>query len=118
MSNAFRVGKDGNNAPVPAATQTLPQPVFPGINNAFASAGEALDPNFRPSMSHQYDLTVQRQINAKTTVEFGYIGRHYTHDLHAININAVPYMMTLGGQRFSTPSGVRATSWVNEFSDT
>src|SRR5260370_42075471 len=56
-------------------------------------------------MSHQFDLTVQRQINSKTTVEFGYIGRRYNHDLQAININAVPYMMTLGGQSFAKAYG-------------
>ena len=30
-----------------------------------AGAGEGLDPNFRPSMSQQFDFTVQRQINSK-----------------------------------------------------
>jgi len=45
-------------------------------------------PNFRPRMSHQFDMTVQRQINSKTTVDLAYIGRKYNHDLQAININA------------------------------
>src|SRR5229473_1238483 len=84
------------------------KPVVPGVNAENAGSSEALDPNFRPSMSHQYDLTVQRQINAKTTIEFGYIGRHYTHDLQSININAVPYMMTLGGQTFAKAFGQMA----------
>ncbi len=32
------------------------------------------------------------------TVELGYIGRRITHEYQPININAVPYMMTKGGQ--------------------
>src|SRR5262249_43339191 len=46
--------------------------------------------------------------DSKTTIEFGYIGRKYTHDLQAININAVPYMMTLGGQTFAQAFGQMA----------
>jgi hypothetical protein len=109
-NNAFRIGPtsggfDGTVAPLPPALPTLPQPVFPGVNAESAGSSEALDPNFRPSMSHQFDMTVQRQINSKTTVEFGYIGRKYNHDLQAININAVPYMMTVGGQSFAKAYG-------------
>ena len=112
-NNAFRIGPtgggwDGLTAPITPGLPTLPQPVVPGVNAENAGSSEALDPNFRPSMSHQYDLTVQRQINAKTTIEFGYIGRHYSHDLQAININAVPYMMTLGGQSFAKAYGQMA----------
>jgi len=112
-NNAFRIGPtsggfDGTKAPIQPPLPTLPQPVIPGVNAENAGSSEALDPNFRPSMSHQYDLTVQRQINAKTTIEFGYIGRHYTHDLQSININAVPYMMTLGGQTFAKAFGQMA----------
>ena len=112
-NNAFRIGPtsggfDGTVAPLPPALPTLPQPVFPGVNAESAGSSEALDPNFRPSMSHQFDVTVQRQINSKTTVEFGYIGRKYNHDLQAININAVPYMMTLGGQSFAKAYGQMA----------
>src|SRR5258706_7644275 len=66
-------------------------------------------------MSQQYDLTVQRQINSKTTIEFGYIGRHYTHDLQAININAVPYMMTLGGQTFAKAYGQMVMQFCGGF---
>jgi hypothetical protein len=31
----------------------------------------------------------------------GYIGRRITHEYQPVNINAVPYMMTLGGQSFA-----------------
>src|SRR3989442_12612421 len=32
-TTAFRIGIDGNVAPIPAASPTLPQPDFPGIND-------------------------------------------------------------------------------------
>ena len=107
-NNAFRIGPDGTVAPLPPPLPTLPQPVVPGVNADSAGSSEALDPHFRPSMNQQYDLTVQRQVNSKTTIEFGYIGRHYTHDLESININAVPYMMTKGGQTFAQAYGQMA----------
>ena len=47
-----------------------------------------------------FDLTVRRQLSKKVTLEVGYIGRRITHEYQPTNINAVPYMMTLGGQRF------------------
>ena len=100
ISNAFRVGVDGNTAPLAAATPTLPQPDYPGINAAPAGAGEALDPHFRPNVVDSFDLTVQRQLTKNVTMEFGYIGRRVTHEYQPINVNAAPYMMTVGGQRF------------------
>ena len=99
--NAFRIGTDGPTAPLPAPSATLPQPDFPGFNAIAAATGEALDRNFRPDESDQFDLTIQRQINSKTMIEVGYIGRLIRHEYQPININAVPYMMTLGGQSFS-----------------
>src|SRR3984957_12525932 len=100
-SNAFRIGVDGNTSPIQQATPTLPQPVFPGINNVAAAAGEALDPHFRPNVVDSFDLTIQRQLTSKMLIEVGYIGRRITHEYQPININAVPYMMTLGGQQFA-----------------
>jgi Carboxypeptidase regulatory-like domain len=100
-TTAFRVGVDGNTAPLAMATPTLPQPDFPGINAASAGAGEALDPNFRPNVVDAFDFTVQRQLSSKLTLEVGYIGRRITHEYQPINVNSVPYMMTLGGQTFA-----------------
>jgi len=107
--NAFRIGPtDGLVAPITPGLPTLPQPDFPGVNAVNAATSEALDPKTRPSISRQFDLTIQRQINNKTTIEFGYIGRKYTHDIQEINLNAVPYMMTLGGQSFAKAFGQMA----------
>jgi Carboxypeptidase regulatory-like domain len=109
-NTAFRIGPtgggfDGLTAPLPAAAATLPQPLFPGFNAVAAGAGTGLDPTFRPSMSHQFDFTVQRQLNNKFTMEVGYIGRLLRHEFMPLQINTVPYMMTLGGQRFDKAYG-------------
>jgi len=101
LANAFRVGIDGNNAPIPPASATLPQPTFPGLNDVSAGAGEALDVKFRPNVVDSFDLTIQRQLTNKLLLEVGYIGRRITHEYQPININAVPYMMTKGGQTFA-----------------
>jgi hypothetical protein len=100
INTAFRIGVDGLTAPLAAASQTLPQPDYPGINSVAAGAGEALDPNFRPNVVDSFDFTIQRQLSKKITMELGYIGRRVTHEYQPINVNAVPYMMTVGGQRF------------------
>jgi hypothetical protein len=109
-NTAFRIGPtgsgfDGLTAPLPSATDTLPQPIFPGFNAVAAGAGTGLDPNFRPSKSHQFDFTVQRQLNSKVTMEVGYIGRILRNEFMPLQINSVPYMMTLGGQRFDKAYG-------------
>jgi Carboxypeptidase regulatory-like domain len=99
-NNAFRIGVDGNNVTLPAAAPTLPQPLYPGVNGIAAGAGEALDPNFRPNVVDSFNFTIQRQLRRGVTIEAGYIGRRITHEYQPLNLNAVPYMMTLGGQRF------------------
>lgn len=107
-NTAFRIGTDGNTAPLgPAPSATLPQPFFPGVNGApGAGAGEALDPNFRPNQSDEFDLTVQRQLPGRMIVEFGYIGRRIRNEYQAIDTAAVPYMLSVNGQQFQT-------AWAN-----
>jgi hypothetical protein len=97
---AFRIGVDGLTAPLPTPSATLPQPDFPGYNSISSATAEALDPNFRPNQVDSFDLTIQRQLSRKLTLELGYIGRRITHEYQPVNLNAVPYMMTLGGQQF------------------
>ncbi len=117
-TNAFRVGVDGLVAPLPAATATLPQPLLPGINDVSTSAPAVLDPKFRPSTSDQFSFTVQHQLSNRMTLEVGYIGRIMHHELQPININAVPYMMTLGGQSFQQAYAAieQATQFGNNMS--
>ena len=100
-ANAFRVGTDGLTAPLPKASTTLPQPLYPGVNGIAAGAGEALDPNFRPNVVDSFTLTFQRQLTQKVSMEIGYIGRIIGNEYMGINLNAVPYMITKGGQTFA-----------------
>jgi hypothetical protein len=104
-STGFRIGINGMTAPLQtdpgiAPSNTLVQPDYPGFNAIAAGAGEALDPRFRPNVVDSFDLTYQRQLSRSLTLEVGYIGRRITHEYQPININAVPYMMTMGGQQF------------------
>ena len=100
-NTTFRVGPDGLVAPLPAASPTLPQPLYPGVNNVSAAAPSSLDPNFRPNVSDTFTLTFARQLNNKLSLEIGYIGRLIHNEYTGINLNAVPYMMTKGGQTFA-----------------
>ncbi|HEY2012741.1 MAG TPA: carboxypeptidase regulatory-like domain-containing protein, partial [Bryobacteraceae bacterium] len=102
VANAFRIGEDGNTAPLAPATPTLPQPVYPGHNAATGSAQEAMDPHFRPNSVDSFDLTIQRQIGQKMLAEVGYIGRIIHHEYQPVMLNMVPYMTSVGGQQFQS----------------
>jgi hypothetical protein len=116
-ATAFRIGPtaggwDGLVGPLALPSKTLPQPDFPGISplvgggiSPEAAASSVLDPNFRPNKSYELNFTVQRQIGSKFTVEAGYIGRVIRNEYQAIDLNAVPYMFTLGGQSFAKAYG-------------
>jgi len=56
-----------------------------------------LDPNFRANAIDSFDFTIQRQMSRRLTLEVGYIGRRITHEYQPVELNPVPYMMTLGG---------------------
>ena len=101
-ASAFRVGVDGNSAPLPAAAATLPQPAYPGYNLIAGSAAEGLDPHFRPNVVDSFDFSIQRQVGQKMLVEVGYIGRLIHNEYQPVNLNVVPYMMSQGGQQFQT----------------
>lgn len=101
-STAFRIGTDGLSAPVLALPQNLPQPYFPGVNGApTAGDGALLDSNFKQDRSDAFNFTIQRQFSPKMVMEAGYIGRIIKNEYELINIDAVPYMTTLGGQTFA-----------------
>ncbi len=99
--------------PLPPAAQTIPQPFLPGAigcsgagcvnTNYFPQSGDALalDPSYRPPQIHSVDFTIQRELSPKISIEVGYIGRFISHELVDLDINAVPYMTTLGGQSFA-----------------
>src|SRR5579864_5507511 len=105
-TNAFRIGTDGNTAPLfPAGqgpSQNLPQPFYPGVNgNAEALTASYIDPHLRPNSVDSIDFTIQHQFSSKFSVEVGGISHWIHNELQNINLNTVPYMMTVGGQQFS-----------------
>ncbi|HEV3199289.1 MAG TPA: carboxypeptidase-like regulatory domain-containing protein [Bryobacteraceae bacterium] len=101
-TTAFRIGTDGLNAPTLPVTQTLPQPYFPGVNgSASAGDGALLDPKFQQDRSDEVNFTIQRSLSRAMVMEAGYIGRKIKNEYQLINIDAVPYMTTLGGQTFA-----------------
>jgi len=105
VNTAFRIGTDGNTAPLASAPlgTTLPQPYFPGIGGQTeGSTASPLDPHFRPNSVDSFDLTIQHQFSSQLSVEVGAISRWIHNELQNINLNSVPYMMTKGGQQFQT----------------
>lgn len=106
LSNVFRVGPDGLVAPLASPTQTLPQPFFPGVGGqAVAGDSTVLDPDYKPEKVDTWDFTIQRQINRKVSFEAGYMGKRSRNIFEEVNLDAVPYMMTLGGQSFANAFG-------------
>jgi hypothetical protein len=102
-TTAFRIGTDGTSPVIPVPAATLAQPQFPGISGAVAASSAApLDPNTRPNSVDSFDLTVQHQLTNKISLEVGGISRWIHNTLLSVNLNSVPYMMTLGGQQFKT----------------
>ena len=101
-TSVFRIGTDGMNAPVLALPAVLPQPYFPGVNgNPTAGDGALLDSKFKQDRSDAVNFTIQRQLSQRAVIEVGYIGRIIRNEYELINIDAVPYMTTLGGQSFA-----------------
>jgi hypothetical protein len=100
-ATAFRVGVDGLNPPVGSIPQTLPVPVTPGVNAAYAILADSLDRNFRPGSSDSVDFSIQRQFKGNLVVELGYVGVYARHLYQGIDLSDVPWMMKQGGQTFA-----------------
>ena len=112
-ATAFRIGADGNTAPLPTTTATLPQPFYPGtvqngVLSTAAADGSQLDPKMKPNHSDEFNFTIQRSLSNKLMVEAGYIGRKIYNEFQEINLDAVPWMTTLNGQSF-------AQAWANVY---
>jgi hypothetical protein len=97
-SNAYRVGTDGNTAPFPAATPTLPLPAEPGVNTPGASVLFALDSKWRPGSDDAIDFSIQRELPGQTILEVGYAGKWMKHLYLGMDNDGTPYMLKLGGQ--------------------
>jgi hypothetical protein len=101
-ANAFRIGTDGNTAPIPTPSTTLPQPSYPGTNGSTAAgAASVLDPSFKPATTYNFNVSIQREIRPKLLFEVGYIGRIIRNEWMQRDLDAVPTMMTLSGQSFA-----------------
>ncbi len=101
-TTAFRIGTDGMVAPLPAVTKTLAQPFIPGFGgNASAGSGTVLDPQFRPSRTENFTISIQRELSSRVLMEVGYIGRIIRNEWQLVDVDAVPHMTTLGGQSFA-----------------
>jgi hypothetical protein len=101
IANGFRIGTDGNVAPFPTATPTLPVPAEPGVNTPGATSISSLDSRMRPGVDDQLDFTIQRELRGGLVVEAGWNGRWAKHFSTDEDSDAVPPMMTLGGQTFA-----------------
>jgi hypothetical protein len=102
-ATAFRIGTDGLVAPLGSSpSNTLPQPYFPGLGGNLAAApGAGLDPQTRPSSNDSFTFSLQREVSSKVFVEAGYIGKLIHNEFQEINVDAVPWMLTLNGQTFA-----------------
>lgn len=110
-TTAFRLGTnanaDGTSVPFGALAPTLPTPVQPGIGaNPGAELLDSMDQNFRPNNTDQADFTIQRQLRGNTLLEVGWVGVWGHNLFQGIDMNTVPWMLTLSGQSF-------ANAWKN-----
>jgi hypothetical protein len=98
---AFRIGPSGLVAPVGAITPTLPTPVVPGVNAPTAALLESLDGRFKPNVSDQIDVSIQRQFKGGVLLELGYVGVWSRNLYQGVEFSTVPWMMKQGGQTFA-----------------
>ncbi|MGH9523110.1 MAG: carboxypeptidase regulatory-like domain-containing protein, partial [Terriglobales bacterium] len=106
-SSAFRIGVNGSQVNPPPLTGLTQIPLIPGTA-AVAGATQSqipqayqMDPKYAPGRNHEFDLTIQREVSSNTIIEAGYIG-HIAHGIYSpLQLNQVPYFMTLGGQSFA-----------------
>jgi hypothetical protein len=83
----------------PANCGAITMACYAGISSIYM-----FDPNFRPALAQQWNLTVQQQINNSTTFQIGYVGQHGTHLYNFMEYNQKPLLdgsgnvITKGGE--------------------
>ncbi|MDX6574711.1 MAG: hypothetical protein QOE96_664 [Blastocatellia bacterium] len=94
--------------------------IGPGLKNAVAGVSattgfNAVDENFRPPESWQWNITVSREIIKNTVAEVSYIGNHGTHIWRrGVNVNDVsPEKRAAVVQVFSATGDAQATANAN-----
>jgi hypothetical protein len=70
-----------------------------GVQYGGGSLDQGVDPNYRDPQSEQWNLTVERQLQADTTLRVSYVGMHtyrlnITEDLNQIPASTTPYTTT------------------------
>jgi hypothetical protein len=88
-----------------------PAPPCGAIDNAcyIGKIIHAWDPNWRPQVSQQWNLTVQHQFNNSTTFQIGYVGQHSTHLLNLMDYSQ--YQLLTPAQYNSTGALVTAATY-------
>ena len=102
---ANAVGNFGNVFANAVVTQPCPQitiACYKGVGTV-----HLFDPNFRPALTQQWNLTIQHQISNATTAQIGYVGQHGTHLLNLMQYTQVPLLDSTG--RIITQAGVVGT---------
>jgi hypothetical protein len=101
----FRIGVDGATVPIPVMTATATAPLIPGnvagANQPIANTAYEIAPNYTPGRNEQWDLTIQHEMPGQSVLEIGYIGRHESNMYNPLEINGVPWMMTLNNQTYA-----------------
>jgi len=75
------------NATPAGCGSTITMACYAGISSIYM-----FDPNFRPAMAQQWNVTVQQQISNATTFQIGYVGQHGTHLYNFMEYNQVPLL--------------------------
>ena len=113
-------GGDGNSKLSDDPTFRSLDTIGPGLKNAVAGVStstgfNAVDENFRPPESWQWNVTVSREILKNTVAEISYIGNHGSHIWRrAVNVNDVaPDKRAVVVQAFKDGTGSQAVAQAN-----
>ena len=87
----------GSNTPLIRFPNTAPATV--GAQIGGGSLDQGVDPNYRDPQSNQWNVTVEREISASTSVRASYVGMHtyrlsITEDLNQIPASTTPFTTT------------------------
>ena len=94
----FSCWRGWQHGPFPAVQQTLPIPAKPGINSPAGSNISFLDSNWRPGANNQFTVSIQRELPDNMLLEVAWVGKWSKHLYQGLDLNNVPWMMTLAAE--------------------